>query len=379
MLYSISVLADNIENEEVVHKNKVWKFNFNEKIESKDINKKSLFVKNSEGKIVDICFELKANKRTLLVKSPINGYKPGEQYTLFLSTDIGSNDKNINYLTIDFLIEEEEAKKINTLNNTIDKEIFSVKDYDWLCENIEYDISLQNVLIGEEAWDIIKQSNRFNTAPAKDKEYILAKFNIKLKKTDKDRYVKFDNKMFKIISENNKVYNPNECSIVLNGELDNKLVQGEECSGWIAGYIDKGDSPSIIINKGKESEISFEIKNNAQKGKEEDAEEKKDIEDKAEKEEKEDKKEVLTKEELFEYLDEYKDLLFKDMKDKKELQKLIQNNYSEANKITQKDNVLYDLNNNNMFNNNKTYSNDDLMTMYLYQMLNEKSSEIKNK
>jgi len=363
----MSVLADNVENRQLVHKDKIWTFTFNEKIEFEDIKKNSILVKNSEDKIVEVCFELQANKRSVLIKPPIDGYKPGEQYTLFLSTDIGSNENVINYITIEFIIENE-----NILNNALDKKIifdkriFSVKDYDWLGQCIEYDISLENVVIGEQAWEIIKQSNRFNTAPIKDKEYMLAKFNIKLKKTDRDRYVKFDNKMFQIISENKKVYNPYECSIVLNGELDNKLIEGEVCSGWIAGLIDKGDNPYIVINEGKDSKVSFEIKNNPQSCKEDKDDEKNYKEDKEEKEE------ILTKEELLKYLEENKDILFKELMDNKQFEKFIRSNYLESNKKMQQDNVIFDLENKSMVNNNYTNSdNNNMIMMYLYQMLSE--------
>jgi hypothetical protein len=50
---------------------------------------------------------------------------------------------------------------------------------------IDIDLTLTEVITGESAWSIIKSADKYNKAPPNNKQYLLAKFKIKINKLSK--------------------------------------------------------------------------------------------------------------------------------------------------------------------------------------------------
>ena len=79
-------------NDIVVSSNKVWNIQFNKELKYDDTLPKSVVVVDSVGKLISTKFEFGEDKKSILIKPPLNGYDLGELYTLKINTDIYSKD-----------------------------------------------------------------------------------------------------------------------------------------------------------------------------------------------------------------------------------------------------------------------------------------------
>ncbi|WP_418921831.1 Ig-like domain-containing protein [Clostridium ganghwense] len=80
-----------VPKEKVIETNKVWTIKFNKNIDLETLKGVNIFVVDSNDTIVDIKVSYDKEKGAIRI-IPIEGYLPGNKYTLFISNDIKSND-----------------------------------------------------------------------------------------------------------------------------------------------------------------------------------------------------------------------------------------------------------------------------------------------
>jgi len=120
--------------------------------------------------------------------------------------------------------------------------------YSW-SQIVDAEITLLNVKRGDSAWASIKETNMFNEAPKDGKEYLLAKFRVKILKTSDDKSYSLNSYSFDAVSENGVVYDK-PYVVVPDPQLSADLYSGAIKEGWAAFEIDKSDSnPLISFNR----------------------------------------------------------------------------------------------------------------------------------
>lgn len=115
-----------------------------------------------------------------------------------------------------------------------------------IIENYEGEVSVNDIIRGDEAWALIKNSNKFNSAPAEGKEYMLVKATVKITGNQKkDSKIDLSSVHFTLVSTQGKDYDP--ISVVTpDPSINTSLYVGAENTGWMAFEVDKADVSPLI-------------------------------------------------------------------------------------------------------------------------------------
>ncbi|WP_171689988.1 stalk domain-containing protein [Paenibacillus germinis] len=115
-----------------------------------------------------------------------------------------------------------------------------------IIDNYEGEVSVNEIIRGDEAWRLIHATNSFNKAPDDGKEFILAKATVKITKNEKsDSKVDLSKVHFTLVSTQGKDY---EVQMVVDPEptIGTSLYVGADHTGWIAFQVDKSDVAPLI-------------------------------------------------------------------------------------------------------------------------------------
>jgi hypothetical protein len=107
--------------------------------------------------------------------------------------------------------------------------------------NATIELTLTDVMRGDEAWEVISKESDLNDPPEKDKEYILAKFrckNLKNLSADSDT-ITINWGQFHLTDSTFKTKEQLNL-IMLNDYLDAKLSEGDSCEGYLVYKVDVG-------------------------------------------------------------------------------------------------------------------------------------------
>ena len=132
---------------------------------------------------------------------------------------------------------------------------------DWLIGKVKYEIELLEVISGGEAWEIVQKANMFNEEPGEGKEYILAKFRVKILETEGNEPFELNHAMFDVISTEGIEYTDFLSVSGLDPDLSADLYEGAEHVGWTYFLVNKQDTnPLAVIDRKSDSEIWFQLK-----------------------------------------------------------------------------------------------------------------------
>ncbi|SFI59210.1 protein of unknown function [Paenibacillus sp. UNC496MF] len=119
---------------------------------------------------------------------------------------------------------------------------YSVKDYS---DSYTGQLTLEEVIRGDRAWQMIHEENQFNDPAPDGYEYVLAKINVKVvKNNEKDAQVRFNSYSFTLVSSQGKDYE--KASVVTPDELEASLYEGASDSGYAAFLVKKADANPLI-------------------------------------------------------------------------------------------------------------------------------------
>lgn len=119
--------------------------------------------------------------------------------------------------------------------------IFSVYDF-------RLEMTVVDVVRGENAWDIVKSANEYNEdyPPESGMEYMLVKFKIKALKSKDDKKIDLDNFYpFEFVSKSGVTYRYAYVWDV-RPELTS-IYEGAEVEGYVCGMVGKGDEPLVVF------------------------------------------------------------------------------------------------------------------------------------
>ncbi|MED1412901.1 MULTISPECIES: hypothetical protein [Bacillus] len=125
------------------------------------------------------------------------------------------------------------------------------------------EVSIQEVLRGEQAWKLIQQENQFNKAPADDMEYVLVK--VKTKVVDADTadfaYRSDDIMNTEYVSADGKVYQlDTEHHPIIPTPLQSEVFKGAEAEGYSVQYIKKNDDFKFVYKTLSMQKVYFNTK-----------------------------------------------------------------------------------------------------------------------
>ena len=141
-------------------------------------------------------------------------------------------------------------------------EAFTVSKDDWLVGKVTYEVEMVELISGDEAWAIIHKANQFNDEPGAGKEYILAKFRIKIISTEEDEPYDINHAMFAVVSGGGVEYTDFISVAGLDPNLSADLYEGAEHTGWTYFLVDIDDeAPVAALDRKLSSEIWFNLRN----------------------------------------------------------------------------------------------------------------------
>ncbi|CAH2464438.1 MULTISPECIES: hypothetical protein [Bacillus cereus group] len=163
--------------------------------------------------------------------------------------------------------EKAESAKGNRTNPIAFNETASIDDVILNTDGGEFkkfkakvEVSILEVIRGEQAFAILKQENQFNKPAPEGKEWVLVKVKGKVvdAETQDFEYLLSDMN-FKLVSKEGQVYN-HELSAVAPNQLHQKLYKGAEGEGYISQVVNTGDDFMIQFETHKLAKVFFKSK-----------------------------------------------------------------------------------------------------------------------
>ena len=109
----------------------------------------------------------------------------------------------------------------------------------------DWEISILEIIRGDEAWNKVKESNQFNDPPAEGLEYILVRVHVRYIGTD-DTAAQIDGSFFKSTGSASVLY---DAPFVVEPSpmLDATLYPGGEHEGWVTVQAAKGETGVVLV------------------------------------------------------------------------------------------------------------------------------------
>lgn len=160
---------------------------------------------------------------------------------------------------------EEKPVVIQTNSRTspaIIGDVIIMEEENQVIGKVKYEIELLEVISGDEAWEIIKKAWKYNEELEEGREYILAKFRVKVLETEEDEPFGLRRFMFDTVSGQGIEYTDYIRAVHgLDPDLHADLYEGAEHIGWTYFIVDKEDNaPVVAMNRKSDSEIWFQMR-----------------------------------------------------------------------------------------------------------------------
>ncbi|WP_026701746.1 S-layer homology domain-containing protein [Salibacterium aidingense] len=152
--------------------------------------------------------------------------------------------------------ENNNNEDIGTRNNPLSHgQTAEIQDTDLLSGKVHYSMTLIESVSGEDAEDMVMEANPYNSTTEANKEYILAKFKVKLHEVT-DAPFNVNGQQFDVISEGGSSYEDFVSVAGLEPNFGSDLYNGGETEGWVAFVVDKDDNKPLA----KYNEAWFDLR-----------------------------------------------------------------------------------------------------------------------
>lgn len=121
---------------------------------------------------------------------------------------------------------------------------------DNILQKYKVEMSVKDIIRGEEAWQLVKDANKFNDPAPEGYEYLLAKINFKLLDINEgEQYNLNGNVDITMVSSDGKDYDF-AYAVAPEPELDAKLYKGASTEGWGVYLVRKDDAkPKLVFGR----------------------------------------------------------------------------------------------------------------------------------
>ncbi|MNW41414.1 hypothetical protein D3C74_185510 [compost metagenome] len=121
---------------------------------------------------------------------------------------------------------------------------FAVKN---ILDEYSGNVSISQVIRGDEAWRMIHEANMFNNEPADGYEYMLVKAKVAItKNTKSDAAVDLWGGDFTLVSATGTAYDT-QAVVTPDPKLDASIYVGSSNEGWVAFQVKKSDQSPLIV------------------------------------------------------------------------------------------------------------------------------------
>ncbi|MCZ2260513.1 hypothetical protein [Sporosarcina sp. G11-34] len=121
-----------------------------------------------------------------------------------------------------------------------------------------FDITLLEVIRGEEAWKVIEEENPYNEPAEEGYEYVLVKAKGVLTESEtEDDFLWASSMNFDFVSSGGEVYD--SVSVVTPKEFEKELYNGGTVEGYISGQVKTGDDFKVSYNSSEGSPVFFNV------------------------------------------------------------------------------------------------------------------------
>jgi len=138
-------------------------------------------------------------------------------------------------------------------------EVVKLNFHDALSGRVKLEIELVEILRGEMAWEKVKEASPLNERPPEGKEYLLAKFRIRLIEGGEREALNISDFMFEAVSYGGVVYENYLSLEGLEPVLKVRLNEGREYKGWTYFLVGEKDKPFAVFQRGQEGEAWFNL------------------------------------------------------------------------------------------------------------------------
>ena len=107
------------------------------------------------------------------------------------------------------------------------------------------ELELLELISGDEAWEIVHEGNQFNDSPGAGKEYILAKFRVKILEAETEPY-DINHAQFDAYSATGVEYTGFLSVAGIEPDLRVNLYEGAEHIGYTYFMVKTDDSPVAV-------------------------------------------------------------------------------------------------------------------------------------
>ncbi len=127
----------------------------------------------------------------------------------------------------------------------------STNDADWNVIKYTANVVVNEVYRGNEAWELLKNANMFNSEPDEGKEYILIKVKISVNGLPDDLSANISQAMFNFYSTDYTKYNDiNICVVPDNKNINTNVYNGGMVEGYVCKEITLNDAtPSVAFGQ----------------------------------------------------------------------------------------------------------------------------------
>ncbi len=108
------------------------------------------------------------------------------------------------------------------------------------------DITINELVRGDKAWDLIKKIDGNKLQPEKGYEFIIAKIKFDLKDIEENRALFIFNGSFTLVSEKGEKYGPMSITELPIPTINEALYKGESKEGWAVFKVKSDDKKPLI-------------------------------------------------------------------------------------------------------------------------------------
>ncbi len=175
----------------------------------------------------------------------INGeyYLPAKQVSDALGINFAVNDTA---KTLEF---GPKPTSLSSISNPANLNTALTITYSDFMESYSAEITVKDIIRGEEAWKMLQAANRFNSPAPDGHQYLLAKINFRLLDIPDNKAFDLNNVSFRLVSSTGKVYDY-ALGVVLDSAIDAALYKGSANEGWAVFIVGANDpNPKIAFGR----------------------------------------------------------------------------------------------------------------------------------
>ncbi len=130
----------------------------------------------------------------------------------------------------------------------------------WIDGKVVLEVEMLELVSGHTAWNMVKAWNMFNDQPEAGKEYILARFRIKIVELEEEPW-NTNHAQFDVYSATGVMYTDWVSVAGKNPDLSTNLYEGAEHIGYTAFLVNTDDSPvAVYMARWDEDAIWFNLR-----------------------------------------------------------------------------------------------------------------------